>query len=93
MSQLLVFLLVSWSVVLVAAIGLFLYRQQVGRHEDDFVHLSNPDTRVLTEQTALAQRLDVLDRWLKIAIIAAVVFGLLVVVAWAYNVWNAGLQT
>jgi hypothetical protein len=93
MSQLLVFLLVSWLVVLVALIGLFLYRQQVGRHEDDFVHLSNPDTRVLTEQSALAQRLDVLDRWLKIGVIVAAVFGLLVLGAYAYDVWNTGLQT
>jgi hypothetical protein len=93
MSQLMVFLLVSWSVVLVAVVGLFLYRQQIARHEDDFVHLSDPDARVLTEQSALAQRLDVLDRWLKIAIIVAAVFGVLVLAAYIYEVWNAALQT
>jgi Ca2+/H+ antiporter len=93
MSQLLVFLLVFWSVVLVALIGLFLYRQQIARHEDDFVHLSNPDARVVTEQSAIAQRLDVLDRWMRIGIIVAVVFGVLVLGAYIYDVWNAGLQT
>jgi Ca2+/H+ antiporter len=93
MSQLLVFLLVFWSVVLVALIGLFLYRQQIARHEDDFVHLSNPDARVVTEQSAIAQRLDELDRWMRIGIIVAVVFGVLVLGAYIYDVWNAGLQT
>ena len=93
MSQLFRLLLVTWSVILAALVGLFLYRRQVGRNEDDFVHLSNPDVRVLNEQTVVAQRLDVLDRWLKIVTIAAVVFGALVVGAYIYNVWNSALQT
>ncbi len=83
-------LIASWSVLMAALIALFLYRRQVGRREDDFVHLSAADAQVLTDQASMAQRLDVLDRWMRILFIVVIAFSLLVVAAYLYNVWNTG---
>jgi hypothetical protein len=81
-------LIASWTVLTAALIALFLYRRQVGRREDDFVHLSAVDAQVLNEQASMAQRLDTLDRWMKILLIVVVAFGLLVAAAYVYSVWN-----
>jgi hypothetical protein len=81
-------LIASWTVLTAALIALFLYRRQVGRREDDFVHLSAVDAQVLNEQASMAQRLDTLDRWMKILLVVVVAFGLLVAAAYVYSVWN-----
>jgi hypothetical protein len=66
-------LLVVWIVLAVGVLALFLWRQSIARGEDDSLHVMHG---VLTEQTSLAQKLDVIDKWGKIITVITVVLGL-----------------
>ena len=61
--------LVLWACVAFAAIGLALYRKLLARNEDDYIHVGEGTDKMVQQQTALAQRLEVIDRWEKILII------------------------
>ena len=75
-------LLVVWITLALAVLALFLWRQGVARSEDDSLHVMHG---ALTQQTSLAQRLDVIDKWGKILTVITVVFGLLIATAYIYG--------
>ncbi len=75
-------LLVVWSVLVLGVLALFVWRQAVARNEDDSLHVMHG---VITQQTSLAQKLDVLDKWGKIMTVVTVVVGLLIAAAYVYG--------
>ncbi len=75
-------LLVVWSVLALGVLALFVWRQAVARNEDDSLHVMHG---VITNQTSLAQKLDVLDKWGKIMTVVTVVVGLLIAAAYVYG--------
>jgi hypothetical protein len=75
-------LLVVWVVLALGVLALFLWRQAVARGEDDSLHVMHG---ALTDQTSLAQKLEVLDKWGKITTVITVVLGLLIAAAYVYG--------
>jgi len=62
-------------------LGLFIWRKNVASNEDDTLHVMHG---VLTQQTALAQKLDMIDKWGKILTVITVVLGLAIASAYVY---------
>ena len=75
-------LLVVWIVFALVVLALFIWRQALSSHEDDSLHVMHG---VLTQQTSLAQKLDVIDKWGKILTVITVVLGLLIAAAYVYG--------
>ncbi len=63
-----------WLVLVAAVIVLFFWRQAIARREDDTIHVLQGSP---TQQVAVAQRLDQIDRWGKLLTIIAVVCGVI----------------
>ena len=74
--------LVFWVALALVVLALFLWRQMVSRGEDDSLHVMHG---TLTEQTSIAQKLDVIDKWGKIVTVITVIFGLLLAAAFVYG--------
>ena len=75
-------LLVVWSALALVVLGLFIWRQTVARNEDDTLHVMHG---ALTQQTSMAQKLDMIDKWGKILTVITVIFGLLLAAAYVYG--------
>ena len=75
-------LLVVWIVLALVVLALFLWRQGSPGGEDDSLHVMHG---ALTQQTSLAQKLDVIDKWGKILTVITVVLGLLIAAAYVYG--------
>jgi nitrogen fixation-related uncharacterized protein len=73
---------IVWIVLALGVLALFLWRQAVARGEDDSLHVMHG---ALTEQTSLAQKLDVIDKWGKILTVITVVLGLLIAAAYIWG--------
>lgn len=81
-----------WSVFAAALLGVMIYRRNVARHEDDFLHVMHATARLLNDQAATAQQLDVLDRKVKILSAFVLLYGLTIVGFYFYEVWQASLR-
>ncbi len=82
-----------WTACGLAVLALALYRKILTFHGDDeFVHLSAGEQRLIPQQVALAHKLDAIDRWGKGLTIFTVAFGLLIVAVFLYMAWQASLQ-
>ncbi|MEO8593027.1 MAG: hypothetical protein ABI759_06885 [Candidatus Solibacter sp.] len=75
-------LVVVWGVLALVVLGLFIWRKSVASDEDDTLHVSRG---VLTQQVAVAQKLDMIDKWGKILTLIAVISGLLIAAAYVYG--------
>ena len=75
-------LVIVWIVSALVVLALFLYRQSLARNEDDSLHVMHG---TLTSQTTLSAKLDVVDKWGKIATVVTVVLGLLLAAAYVYG--------
>ena len=75
-------LVIVWVLFAVVVLALFLWRQAIARDEDDSLHVTHG---TLTSQTSLSQKLDVIDKYGKIATVITVVLGLLIAAAYVYG--------
>ena len=80
-------LTVLWSLLVIAAIGLALYRKLVAPREDDLIHLAESEEKLIPQQVEIAKKLDAIDRWSKILTISALIFGLVIAVIFLYQGW------
>jgi len=81
---------VLWILLAVSIIALIIWRKMVASNEDDTLHVLQGGA--VPQQAAVAQKLDMIDRWGKILTVIAVVFGLLVGAAYVYQVWVQSAQ-
>ena len=57
-------LLVLWGLMALTVLGLFIWRKSVASKEDDNLHVSDAHAdKVAAEQTAVAQKLEMIDKW------------------------------
>jgi hypothetical protein len=75
-------ILAVWIVLALVVLALFVWRQSVARNEDDSLHVMHG---ALAPQTAVAQKLDVIDKWGKILTVITVISGLLIAAAYVYG--------
>ena len=74
--------IIVWSVVALAVIFLFIKRKMVASKEDDTLHVLHG---TLSEQSAVANKLEVIDKWGKILTVVAVVLGLLLAAIYVFE--------
>jgi hypothetical protein len=82
---------IIWAVLTLFIVGLALARKLTARNEDDLVHLSGAADRAISEQVAVAQKLDWFDHWGKTLTVADGLFGLVLVAIMLYNAWQQSL--
>ncbi len=83
---------VIWSALALTVLGLAIYRKLMTTHENEIVHLAEGEAKMIPQQTALAHKLDAIDRWGKPLTVLTLVFGLLIAAAEVYNVWDQTSQ-
>lgn len=77
---------IIWACLLVALIGIVLYRKLMV-HEDDFVHLSDGESKAVSSQIEAARKLAVLDRWQTVLTVVTLASGVLLAVLYLYQLW------
>ena len=81
---------ILWILLALTVLTLFVWRKMVSSKEDDNLHvLDGASAAKSAEQVAVAQKLDLIDKWGKIATIVAVVYG---VILGALYVWQSWIQ-
>ncbi|MGD0869603.1 MAG: hypothetical protein ABSB88_08640 [Bryobacteraceae bacterium] len=73
-----------WIVLALAVIGLLVWRKVVASHEDDNLHVLDGGG---ADQTVVAHKLDQIDKWGKILTVIALVYGVILGAAYAYQAW------
>jgi ABC-type transport system involved in cytochrome c biogenesis permease subunit len=76
--------LYPWVVLAVAVIVLLVRRKAVSRHEDDTLHVLDGGG---ADQPVVAHQLDQIDKWGKILTVIALVYGVILGAAYAYQAW------
>ena len=82
--------LVLWLIVIAGVIVLAFRRRSVALQEDPALHLGMAHASTAAEQVAVAKKLEQVDKWIKLLIIIAVVFGILLAAAALYKAWVLG---
>jgi hypothetical protein len=78
------------GVMATAVLALFVYRKSVSRNEDDSLHVLHGQA---SAQTALANKLDAIDKWGKTLTIITVVYGIALAAAYVYQGWVQSSST
>ena len=80
--------LIGWIVLAVAVLTLFVWRKAVARHEDDNLHvLDGAAVQQTALQVAVVKKLDMIDKWGKIATVLALVYGVVLGGLYVYQSW------
>ena len=82
--------LVLWAIVIAALVVVAFWRRTVSVQEDPALHLGAAHEGTAAEQTALAKKLEQIDKWVKLLIIVVIAFGVLLAAAALYKAWVLG---
>jgi hypothetical protein len=77
---------IFWAILGVATLALALYRKFVSMREDDYVHLSAGEERLIPQQVATFKKIGAIDRWGIIMTIVTVAFGLALAALYLYRI-------
>ena len=69
-------LVIFWAILGLATLALALYRKFVSMREDDYLHLSAGEERLIPQQVATFRKIGNIDRWGITMTIVTVVLGL-----------------
>ena len=79
---------ILWILLALTVLALFIWRKSVSSKEDDNLHvLDGASTAKSSEQIAVAQKLDLIDKWGKIATVVAVIYGVILGGFYVYQSW------
>jgi hypothetical protein len=78
---------VIWLAIASIVFGLAAYRKMVSRNEDDILHVRDAEAGKIAQQSAMANRLDLVDKWGKALTVVAFVFGVFLACAVLYQQW------
>lgn len=78
-------LIILWGVLAASVLVLLVWRKSVARNEDDQLHVLN--VNVVSQQTAVANKLEMIDKWGKIVTAVTVAFGLVIAGLYLYQMW------
>lgn len=84
---------VVWSLFALGVLALAAYRKMLSANEDDSLHVSEGSKAMVSEQVAMAQRLEVVDKWGKLLTIIVGAVGLIMVAIYIYGVFQNGTTT
>ena len=94
-SNLMPFVIV-WIALAVVVIVLIAWRKMVSSHEDDTLHVAEPDSvqeGVLREQKDVARKMGQIDKWGKTLTVIALVYGLILVGVYFCQMWVASSRS
>jgi hypothetical protein len=77
--------MILWAALALAVLVMAGYRKIVSVREDERLHLVNPSESAC--QLAISHKLDGIDKWGKLLTVAAVIYGLLLAIAYTYQTW------
>lgn len=77
---------IFWAILGVATLALALYRKFVSMREDDYVHLSAGEERLIPQQVATFKKIGAIDRWGITMTIVTVVLGLALAAFYLYRI-------
>ena len=77
---------IFWTILGVATLALALYRKFVSMREDDYVHLSAGEERLIPQQVATFKKIGAIDRWGITMTIVTVVLGLALAAFYLYRI-------
>jgi hypothetical protein len=79
-----------WSLLGLVVLGLALYRKLITTHgEDDLVHISEGEQRLIPHQVAMNAKIHTIDRVGEALTIVTVLCGLAIAAAYLYGAWLA----
>jgi len=81
---------VLWMLLAVVVVALILYRRWIAKDEEDSIHVLDSDAGQVAQQTVVAEKLDVIDRWGKTLTVVVLVYGLAISSVFLYQAWIAG---
>lgn len=81
-------LLVSWGALAVIVAVLAVYRNTLARKEDDHIHLADGESSMIPQQSAVAHRIEVVEKWGKSLTVVLLIYGLAVGAYYLYTVWQ-----
>jgi len=82
---------IIWFVLTLTVVGLAIARKIAARNEDDLVHLAGGAEQAISQQVAVANKLEWFDRWGKTLTIADGLFALVLVSIMLYTAWQDSL--
>ena len=82
---------IIWFVLTLTVIGLAIARKIAARNEDDLVHLAAGAERAISQQVAVANKLEWFDHWGKTLTVASGLFALVLVSIMLYTAWQDSL--
>jgi len=77
---------IFWAILGIATLALALYRKFISMREDDYLHLSAGEERLIPEQVATFHKIGAIDRWGITMTIVTVVFGLALAGLYLYQI-------
>ena len=82
--------IVLWSLLGLLVLGLALYRKLIALHEeDDLIHISEGEQRLIPHQVAVNAKIHTIDRWGEVLTVATVAGGLMIAAVYLYGAWQA----
>ena len=82
---------IIWFVLTLTVVGLAIARKIAARNEDDLVHLAGGSEQAISQQVAVANKLEWFDHWGKTLTIADGLFALVLVSIMLYSAWQQSL--
>ena len=76
---------ISWAILGLATLGLALYRKFVSMREDDYLHLSAGEERLIPQQVATFRKIGIIDKWGVTLTIVTVALGLALAALYLYQ--------
>ena len=82
---------IIWFILTLTVAGLAIARKLAARNEDDFVHLSGAPEQAITQQVAVAQKLEWFDHWGKTLTVVDGLFAVVLLAIMLYTAWQDSL--
>jgi len=84
---------IVWAVLTIIVITLAIYRKLAANKEDDYVHLSEGEANIISQQVTVAQKLEKIDTWGKTLTIVDVAYLVVLLSVVCYNAWHTSLES
>lgn len=78
------------AILLMATIGLYLYRRWLENHEDHYIHLHNDshDSAIINSQASMCKRCETVDKIKYATLAATIVYAVAIAGMATYQAWN-----
>jgi len=81
-------LLSLWAALIAALLIVTFFRMSLARREDDHLHFETAEHQMVLMQTAIADKLDLLERWRTVLLVLVVISGLAIGSLYLYGAWQ-----